>query len=78
MNLDWCNVHYSTRLFDDKAAGCIRLELWGTAGTETTAIGTVTFWDAQGQFFIELTGQEVPLSVVEQFIAEAREAIEAK
>jgi hypothetical protein len=33
------------------------------------------FWDAAGSFFLETTGVELPLDVVEECIAEARAAI---
>jgi hypothetical protein len=34
------------------------------------------FWDAQGQFALELGVPELPLTIVEELIAEARSTIE--
>jgi len=75
MNFVFCNISYSTRAFDDSIAGCAGLELLGTTGGKTTQIGKITFWDATGQFVIELKATEVPLEVLERFIAEAKVAI---
>jgi len=75
MNFAFSNVEYSTRAFDDAKAGCAGLELFGTVGGQTIHIGKITFWDAMGRFVIELKADEIPLEVVERFIAQAKAAI---
>jgi hypothetical protein len=75
MNFVFCNISYSTRAFDDSNAGCAGLELLGMIGGKITLLGKITFWDATGQFVIELEATEVPLEVLERFIAEAKTAI---
>ncbi len=75
MNITFGNVVYQTDRFDDRKAGCAGLNLLATLEGETTRVGRITFWDALGQFFMELKGDELPLEVVEKFIAEAKEQI---
>jgi hypothetical protein len=75
MNLNYCNVDYRTEPFDDPNAGCAGLDLLASAKGETTRVGRITFWDASGQFYIQLTGAEAPLEVVDRFIAEAKQIV---
>ena len=78
MNLSFCNITYHTTPFDDFDAGCAGLELIRTSKDQTARVGKITFWDASGQFFIELTGSELPLDILEKFISETREVILTK
>ena len=41
-------------------------------------VARVIFWDAQGQFFFEAFGEEIPLSIAEDLIAEAKVEIRTK
>jgi len=78
MDLTYCNVNYRTEAFDDTSAGCAGLHLFATANDETVQVGKIVFWDAAGQFFIELNAAELSLHLVERFIAEAKQAIPIK
>jgi hypothetical protein len=73
MNMSFGNVTYRTERFEDAKAGCAGLNLFATG--QTTAVSTITFWDAAGQFFLKINGLEIPLEVVERFIAEAKQQI---
>lgn len=75
MNLTLCAVNYRTNAFDDSIAGCAGLELLAVIKGQTTCIGKITFWDASGQFVIEMAGTEAPLEIVEKFISEAKQSI---
>ena len=76
MTLDFCNVQYVTCLFNDATEGFAALELNATSEGESRQIGRITFWDAAGQFYIEMTGPEIPLEVLEKFIVEAKRVIQ--
>jgi hypothetical protein len=75
MNLSFCNVNYRTERYEDRKAGCVGFNLFATAKGQTTAVATITFWDAVGQFYLKLNGPEIPLDVIERFISEARQQI---
>jgi len=38
-------------------------------------VARIIFWDACGQFVLETFGAEIPLGIVEEFIAEAKAKI---
>jgi hypothetical protein len=65
---------YQTTWFEDNAAGCAGIDLAVTRDNVTKPVGRITFWDAQGQFFLILD-TECPVTIVEALIAEARERI---
>ena len=46
-------------------------------GTETVA-ARVIFWDAMGHYYIETIGEDLPLVVAEQLIAETKARINVK
>jgi hypothetical protein len=75
MEFSYCDVRYSTRKFEDVEAGCAGLELFASSEILQGRIGKITFWDAAGQFFLEMSGGEVPLEVLEWFVAETKKAI---
>ncbi len=75
MNFSFSKIEYRTEKFEDPKRGCVGLSLIATAKGNTTAVGTITFWDAAGQFFLVINGVEIPLEVVERFIAEAKNEI---
>jgi hypothetical protein len=41
----------------------------------STHIARILFWDACGQFFVETLGSDVPLTILEELIEEARSTI---
>lgn len=76
MNVNFCNIHYRTEYFEDRKEGCSGLELLaGGSEVQVSSVGKITFWDASGQFFIQLDSVEVPLEILEKFIAEAKKKI---
>ena len=62
---------------DDKD-GYTGLELHRTSSGKTTRIASVVFWDACGQFFVETFNSDVPLEILEELMAEAKEKIKTK
>ena len=75
MQINHSNVLYSTEAFDDPNAGSVGLNLLATAKDATILAAKITFWDATGQFYLETNRGEVPLEVIEKFIAEAKREI---
>jgi hypothetical protein len=68
---------YTTRAVADRVAGSAGLELYCDVNGRTECAARLLFWDASGQFSLQ-TFSEVPLNVVEQLIAEAKETIRIK
>ena len=75
MNINYCDTIYQTENFENKDDGCIGLELIATTKSEVIPVARITFWDAEGQFFIDLFSKELPLQIVEEFISEAKKQV---
>lgn len=72
MDFKWEGDRYTTRFFDDTQQGCAGLELHRLADGSSQKVAKVVYWDAAGQFFLETFGFELPLSIAEKLIAEAK------
>jgi len=68
--------HFVTQTTYSDAEGWTAIELLETSGGAKAVVARVVFWDAQGQFALELGVPELPLTIVEELIAEARSTIE--
>jgi hypothetical protein len=68
------NATFSTETKQDNAEGWIGVHLVRDVGGTRTHVASVTFWDAMGQFSIVVT-TEVPLTIVEEMITEARRLV---
>jgi hypothetical protein len=75
MKKSWGGAEYTTNLVSDNAAGWVALELHRRAQASSVVAARVVFWDAQGQFSLEVPVDEVPLVIVEELIAEAKSRI---
>jgi hypothetical protein len=75
MNRKHAGAQYTTRLVANKNAGSAGVELYCEIDGVTTRVAQILFWDASGQFFLEVFGGELPVEIVEGLIAEARESI---
>lgn len=78
-------VYYRTRVTWDDAEGWTSLELMAAPRTaehvgehEMDLIARVTYWDALGQFYLEMLVDEMPLIIVEELVAEAKAVIRTK
>ncbi len=54
MEFSYCDIRYSTHKFEDVEAGCAGLELFASSEILQGRIGKITFWDAAGQFFVDI------------------------
>jgi hypothetical protein len=78
MNRTWANVHYVTNLARDDQEGWIAVELTRREGATSERIARVVFWDAEGQLSFEMSAKEIPLNIVEELIAEAKQTINVR
>lgn len=65
---------YTTDLIGNSKEGWTALQLQKLDGDKSATAARVVFWDAEGQFSLEAF-YELPLEIIEEFIAEARAAI---
>ena len=77
-----CNhSHYwTTSPVSDRKAGSTTLHLHGKfeiteQATQATVVAEVIYWDAAPGYFLQTFGSEVPVEVIEELIAEAKEKI---
>lgn len=75
MRRHWKTALYSTELVSDHEEGWIALQLHRQAGGQCSVVARIVFWDAEGQFVLETSNNELPLDIVEEFINEARTMI---
>ena len=68
------NHRFWTTSVADRDKGFVGLQLHQATPQCTDCVAEVTFWDASGQFYIKTSG-EIPLSVMEALIAEAKDTI---
>ena len=78
MNRKHGSSHYTTRPVQDDQEGWIGLELSRTSGGHTEAVARILFWDAEGQFALEMNAAELPLVIVEELIAEAKSSVRTR
>jgi hypothetical protein len=53
-------------------------ELQRVQDGNTALVARILFWDATGQFWVETLGTDIPLTVMEELIAEAKENVKYK
>lgn len=78
MRKHWKTALYSTELASDPEDGWIALQLHREADGESSVVARIVFWDAEGQFVLETSNNELPLNIVEEFINEARTMIKVE
>jgi len=66
---------FTTTLSRDDEEGSVGLELQRRTNGETETVARIVFWDAEGQFALEMLVPELPLAVVEDLIREAKASI---
>jgi hypothetical protein len=72
---------FTTKRVDDRVEGWVAIELHrseGNEGVDAKRVARVIFWDGDGQFYFEAFGAEIPLSIAEDLIAEAKAEIRTK
>lgn len=69
------NALYTTESVQDLREGWAAVELQRTVAGVAERVARVVFWDAEGQFALEMSASELPLDIVEKLIEEARATI---
>lgn len=77
MDRTWARIRYRTRSVEDLTEGWVALELVRDTESRTETAARVTYWDAEGQFSFQMFGGEIPLTILEEFVAEAKAAVRA-
>ena len=75
MNTIWAEFHYTSSLTSDDEDGWTAVELMRHGGNRTERVARVVFWDTIGQFMLEMFADEIPVTVIEELIAEAKREI---
>jgi hypothetical protein len=75
VNTSWAGIMYVSSLTHDDDEGWTALELTSHVGDRTERVARVVFWDAAGQFSLEMFTDELPLVIIEELIAEAKRKI---
>ncbi len=78
MKKTWAGIEYTTEVESDNAGGSIALRLHRSARGSVVTAARVVYWDAAGQFFLEMSVDELPVDIVEELIAEAKRTIQVK
>ena len=71
----WAGWEYITTTASDHTEGWTALEMTRRKGASVERVARVVFWDAEGQFSLEMLVRELPLVVVDELIAEARATV---
>ena len=75
MNRTYGDAVYSTSPVQDSQQGYTGLELYRVRQNKRKRMASILFWDASGQFSVETFKSDVPLDILEELIAEAKNAI---
>lgn len=75
MDLVHGHERYTSEQTQDHEEGWSAIELHRVAAGGNVLVARVVFWDAEGQFFLEMPSSELPLRIVESLISEAKHVI---
>lgn len=74
----WAAWEYTTTIRSDNAQGWTALELSRQQAGRSEQAARVVFWDAEGQFSLEMLVPALPLVIVEDLIKEAKATIRVR
>jgi hypothetical protein len=72
------DARYTSVLIEDRAEGSVGYGLVRIQQGVSRQMARILYWDASGQFAVEIPGGEVPLEVLEELIAEAKATIKRR
>ena len=77
MKWKYAGIEFETVYVEDNVSGSAGLELFRTHPQEggRKRVATCIYWDATGQFFLQTFGIDLPVTIVEKLIADARAAV---
>jgi hypothetical protein len=81
MNRDYGESHFTTQQVTDTKEGYAGLELYRKSRLkhgDKIRIARILFWDASGQFYFETFNTDIPVRIVEDLIAEAKDTVKIR
>jgi hypothetical protein len=75
MDRQYGEARFRSAFVRDRADGYAGYELLRMYDGVEARVARVIFWDACGQLFVETTGTDVPLAILEEVIAEAKASV---
>lgn len=75
MDRVWSGSHFTSNLVEDDEAGWSAIDLHVLVSGASMRVARVCFWDATGQFTFQTFSDELPLTIIEDLILEAKERI---
>ena len=67
--------NYIYREFQNNEDGCIGMDLLKDENGSLVLICKITFWDAVGQFVVDVQAEEIPLDLLEDFILRVKKFV---
>lgn len=78
MDRNWGGHRFTTEFFQDLQFGGAGLKLHRTTNGKTDHVASVTFWDAEGQFFIQTVQSDVPVEIAQSLIEETMAMVKVR
>jgi len=66
---------FESEFVEDRSEGWGGLDLYRLEDSNRLHVARIVFWDAVGEFTLETFAGEVPLTIIEELIQEARRTI---
>ena len=77
MDRKFGGVRYTSERLESREEGWVAFQLNLHDGDRKRGVARICYWDASGGFFVEGISEEIPLTVLEDLIGEARSEIRA-
>lgn len=78
MNRRYAEWHYSSSIIEDTNEGYIGISLHRGNKSKNELAAKIIYWDAAGDFSLEIPVSELPLPIIEDLIREARELVKVR
>lgn len=78
MDRNWSGHRFTTEFFEDLQYGGAGLKLHRTTNGLTQHVASVTFWDAEGQFFIQTFQGDLPVEIAQSLIEETLATVKVR
>ena len=78
MDLSWGNLRYTSKFIDDRKDEYSGFELYEESNGQSKRVASVFFWNANGQYFVETFGTDVPLEIMSLLITETKEKVKIR
>ncbi len=72
MKREYSHYFFDTEVEENSTEGWVAVKLFRTTGKARIHAASITYWDAMGQCSLNNFAGEIPLDIIEEFIAEAK------